>query len=61
MTNVLTCGWARGYRTYIMCGLAALTAIAAWSVGDANTADTLRALWELFLSGGVAATRAALD
>lgn len=59
MSYVLTGGFLKGYRTYVLSGLAAITAVAYWSVGDQSTADTLRALWELFASGAIAALRAA--
>lgn len=58
MTYVLTGGFLKGYRTYVLSGIAAITAVAYWSVGDQTTVDTLRALWELFASGAVASLRA---
>lgn len=60
MSYVLTGGFAKGYRTYIMTGLAALTVAAGWAVGDHSTAESVRALWEIFMAGGVAAARAAM-
>lgn len=60
MTDLLTGGFLRGYRTYILSGLAVITAVAYWSVGDQSTTDTLRALWELFASGALASLRAGL-
>jgi hypothetical protein len=58
MGYLLTGGFLAGYRTYILSGLAALTAVAYWSIGEQTTAATLQALWELFASGGLAALRA---
>jgi hypothetical protein len=55
----MTGGFLAGYRTYVLSGLAAMTAVALWSVGDQSTTDTLRALWELFASGALASLRAA--
>jgi hypothetical protein len=57
MGYLLTGGFLAGYRTYILSGLAALTAVAYWSIGEQTTAATLQALWELFASGGLAALR----
>ena len=59
MGYILTGGFAKGYRTYIFMGLAGLTAVANWAVGDMSTSQTLNTLWELFASGGIAALRAA--
>ena len=60
MAYYLTGGFARGYRTYILAGVGVLTAAAQWAVGDANTADAFRTIWEIVLSGSVATARAAL-
>jgi hypothetical protein len=60
MGYLLTGGFLAGYRTYILSGLAALTAVAYWSIGEQTTAATLQALWELFASGGLAALRVGL-
>lgn len=60
MSYILTGGFAKGYRTYIMTGLAALTVIAGWAVGDHTEAETIRSLWDLFMAGGVAGLRAAV-
>jgi hypothetical protein len=57
---LLTGGLLAGYRTYVLSGLAAITAVAYWSIGDQSTSATLQALWELFASGGLAALRAGL-
>jgi hypothetical protein len=56
---VLSGGWARGYRTYIMAGLGVATAVAAWSVGDQTSAETMRAVWEIFVSTSIGTARAA--
>lgn len=59
MGYLLTGGFLAGYRTYILSGLAAVTAVAYWSIGDQSTAATLQTLWELFASGALASIRAA--
>lgn len=61
MTYILTGGFARGYRTYILAALGVLTAAASWAVGDQTSAEALRAIWEIVLSGSVATARAALN
>lgn len=58
MSYLLTGGFLKGYRTYVLSGLAAITAVAYWAIGDQSTTDTLRALWELFASGAIASLRA---
>lgn len=60
MTYYLTAGPLEGYRTYILTGLAALTVIAHWALGDATAADAINDLWKLFMAGGVAALRSAV-
>lgn len=55
---LITGGFLKNYRTYVLTGLAALTAVAYWATGDQTTADTMRMLWELFTSGSVATLRA---
>ena len=34
---ILTGGFAKGYRTYILSGVAVVGAVAAWSIGDMDT------------------------
>jgi hypothetical protein len=41
---ILTGGFAKGYRTYIMAGVVVLTAIASYAVGDADLVTTISAI-----------------
>lgn len=38
---ILTGGFAKGYRTYIMAGVAVVSALAAFATGDANLMSTI--------------------
>ena len=58
MTYYLTAGWAKGYRTYILAGLGALTTVATWSIGDMTTHNAIQSLWGLAMGSTI---RAALD
>lgn len=60
LTWLLTGGFAKGYRTYILAALGALTAASAWAVGDQSGPETARAIWEIVVSLSVGAARAAL-
>lgn len=60
MGYILTGGFAAGYRTYILAALGVITAAAGWAVGDQTTAEAIRSVWEILLSGSVAAVRAAV-
>ena len=44
MTYILTGGFLKGYRTYVISGIGVLTAVAAYSTGDANLVDTIKAV-----------------
>ena len=41
MAWLLTGGFAKGYRTYIMAGIGVLTALAAYATGDADLTHTV--------------------
>jgi hypothetical protein len=60
LTWLLTGGFAKGYRTYVLAGLAAVTVVANWSLGDQTTNDSVQALWQLLMSLSFGAARAAL-
>lgn len=60
MKYVITGGWAKGYRTYILAAVGVIAAVAQWSVGDASAADAMRAIWEIVMSSSVAAARSAI-
>lgn len=51
-------GILSGYKTYILGGLAALTAIANYLVGDVDLAPALEALWQGLLATGLITLRA---
>jgi hypothetical protein len=56
---ILTGGFVRGYRTYILCALAVLTQVGLWAVGDQSLGELLQHLPTLFESLGLATLRAA--
>jgi len=51
-------GILKGKKTYIMGGLAAIAAIAAYLTGDADLKTTLEAVWQAALGAGLIALRA---
>jgi hypothetical protein len=54
---LLTGGFLVGYRTYILGAVAALSAIASWTVGDVATGDMLKAVAEACLGIGLVTLR----
>jgi hypothetical protein len=60
MSYILTGGFARGYRTYILAGVGAVVAIANWAVGDMSTQQALQTVWELAISISIGAARASI-
>jgi hypothetical protein len=56
LASLLTGGFAKGYRTYILAGVAALGALAAFATGDADLTHTITAV---ATSLGLGALRAA--
>lgn len=41
MLNILTGGFLKGYRTYVLAVSAIIVALLAWSVGDADLVTTV--------------------
>jgi hypothetical protein len=56
---LLSGGFARGYRTYILSALGVLTALAGYAIGDQSAIDTFNAVWQALasLSVGTAASK----
>jgi hypothetical protein len=54
---LLTGGFLAGYRTYILGAIAALSALASWTVGDVATGDMLKAVAEACLGIGLMTLR----
>lgn len=54
---ILTGGFAKGYRTYILTGVAIVTVAAQFAVGDINLTDAIQAA---ALALGLGTVRAAL-
>ena len=61
MTSLLTGGFAKGYRTYIIGGLVALQAIAAFAVGDINMVEFMNQLPEILAGLGLMSLRAGVS
>jgi len=59
LTDILSGGFLRGKRTYILGGLLALQALASWAVGDMTLAQLLEQLPEILGGLGLMALRAA--
>jgi hypothetical protein len=57
LTWILTGGFAKGYRTYILMGVAVVGAIANYSIGDSDLIQTLTAIASAL---GVSTLRAAV-
>lgn len=58
--QILTGGFARGYRTYILGAIVALQAVAQWAVGDAALVDLLNRLPEILGGLGLMTLRAGM-
>lgn len=58
MLYLLSGGFLKGKRTYILGGLLALQAIAAWAVGDMSLAELATKLPEILTGLGLMALRA---
>ena len=56
--QILTGGFAAGYRTYLFGGLLALQAVVQWGVGDLSLADLLAKLPEILGGLGLMTLRA---
>lgn len=56
LAYILTGGFAKGYRTYILAGIAFATVVAQFSVGDINLTDALQ---QAALALGLGTLRAA--
>jgi hypothetical protein len=46
LSHILTGGFAKGYRTYLMAGLMVATALVSWMVGDSNFTDMVQHIAE---------------
>lgn len=44
LSYLLTGGFLKGYRTYVMMGIAAITAVAGYAVGDMSLTQTITAV-----------------
>ena len=44
LTTILTGGFAKGYRTYIMAGVVVVTALAAYATGQADLVHTIQTI-----------------
>ena len=51
-------GMLKGYKTYVLSGLAVITAIVGWLVGDATLAGALEEAWKILFPLITAALRA---
>ncbi len=60
ISNILTGGFARGYRTYILGAILALQAVAQWVVGDASLVDLVNRLPEILAGLGLMTLRAGI-
>lgn len=60
LNMILTGGFARGYRTYILGAIIALQAIAQWAVGDATLIELLNRLPEILGGLGLMTLRAGM-
>lgn len=58
ITKILTGGFLKGYRTYILAGVAAVTVAAQFLVGDLNLTEALQ---QLALALGLGSLRAATN
>lgn len=58
MLSILSGGFLAGYRTYILGGLLALQAVAAWTLGDMSLPQILDKLPEILGGLGLMALRA---
>lgn len=56
LAYILTGGFAKGYRTYIMAGIAAVTVVAQFAVGDVSLSDAIQ---QLALALGLGTLRSA--
>lgn len=57
MLSILSGGFLKGYRTYVLIGVAAVAAIANYAVGDADLVTTINAI---AVALGIGTTRAAV-
>lgn len=58
ITWLLTGGFLKGYRTYVLAGVGVVTVVVGWAVGDISTHDAIR---EAALSLSAATVRAGLN
>lgn len=61
LTWLLSSGFLKGYRTYVLSAAGAVTVIAAWAVGDQSSQQTMHSLWELAVSLSVGTVRAGMN
>lgn len=61
VNDILTGGFLKGKRTYILGALIALQAIVAWLVGDASFAELVQKLPEILGGLGLITLRAGVD
>lgn len=59
LTNLLTGGFLKGYRTYVLGAALVVQALAMWAVGDMSAAELLTKLPEILGGLGLMALRAA--
>ncbi len=60
IANILTGGFARGYRTYILGAILALQAVAQWFVGDVSLMELVNRLPEILAGLGLMSLRAGI-
>jgi hypothetical protein len=60
MLNLISGGFAAGYRTYLMGGLLALQAIIGWAVGDMTFVHLLQQAPEILAGLGLMSLRASI-
>lgn len=58
--QLLSGGFARGYRTYILGAILALQAVAQWAVGDVSLAELLNRAPEILGGLGLMTLRAGI-
>ena len=59
LTSLLTGGFLKGYRTYVLGGALVIQALASWAVGDMSLTAFLTQLPEILGGLGLMALRAA--
>lgn len=60
MLSLLSGGFLKGYRTYVLGAVMALTALASWSVGDMSLSELIKQMPEIINGLGLMTIRAAI-